>query len=254
MIISSWNVNGIRACVQKGTFHNYLTTYEPDMLFLQETKALKEQLPEEVLQPFMYSTAWSSAETKGYSGTALITKVNPLEIITELGIPRFDAEARVMGAVFEDKVVFGVYFPNSQRPGRLDYKFEFYDAFFKLCQDYRNEGKHVIVTGDFNTAHTEIDLARPKENVMSAGFLPEERAWMDKLVTEMGYVDTFRHFNPEPEHYTWWTYRAAARKRNIGWRIDYVLVNNEFLPNIKTAFIHKDVLGSDHCPVGIELK
>jgi exodeoxyribonuclease III len=253
MKISSWNVNGIRACAKKGTFHEYLTSYEPDILFLQETKAMKEQLPDEVLQPYMYHTEWVSAEKKGYSGVALLTKLKPISIITELGIPEFDSEARVIGAEFEDKVIFGVYFPNSQRPGRLDYKFKFYEAFFNLCEDYRSQGKHIIVCGDFNTAHKEIDLARPKENVGNAGFLPEERAGIDKLIDKMGYVDTLRQFNSSPGQYSWWTYRSAARKRNVGWRIDYVLVNKEFSPQLKKAFIHNDVLGSDHCPVGIEI-
>lgn len=255
MKIVSWNVNGIRACVQKGSFFSYLHDYDPDILFLQETKALKEQLPEEVLQPLSYYAEWSSAEQKGYSGVALLTKKKPVRIHTSLDNPLFDCEGRVIGAEFEDKVIFGVYFPNSQRPGRLEYKREFYTSFFNLCDTFRSQGKHIIVTGDFNTAHTEIDLARPDENRESAGFLPIEREDMTDLLTTRGYSDTFRHFHPDqPHHYSWWTYRAGARDRNIGWRIDYVLVNKEFLPQVKNAFIQPEVKGSDHCPVGIEIE
>ena len=252
MKIVSWNINGIRACVQKGSFFDYLHEHDPDILFLQETKAQVSQLPEEVVQPLSYFAEWASGDIKGYSGVAILTKKKPLAIIHSLDIPHFDCEGRVIGAEFEDKVILGVYFPNSQRPGRLDYKREFYKAFFKKCDEYRQAGKHVIVSGDFNTAHTAIDLARPDENAQSAGFLPIERDDMTDLLTTQGYVDTFRHFHPnEPNHYSWWTYRAGARQRNIGWRIDYVLVNKEFLPHVQTAFIQPDVKGSDHCPVGI---
>lgn len=255
MKIVSWNVNGIRACVQKGNFFDYLLEHEPDILFLQETKVLKEQLPEEVLQPLSYYAEWSSAEQKGYSGVAVLTKKKPLNIITSLNNPEFDSEGRVIGLEFEDKVVFGVYFPNSQRPGRLEYKREFYKTFFKLCESFKSQKKHVIISGDFNTAHTAIDLARPDENQNSAGFLPIERDDFTDLLNNQGYVDTFRHFHQnEPHHYSWWTYRAGARERNIGWRIDYVLVNSEFLPNVKSAFIQPSVKGSDHCPVGIEIE
>ncbi len=253
MKISSWNVNGIRACAKKGAFQDYLQQTEPDVLFLQETKAFEEVLPEEVRQPSGYHSVWHSAERPGYSGVALITKEKPNEVFEGMGNPKYDCEGRVVGADFGSFVVFGVYFPNgSMGEHRLNYKLDFYTDFFNMCQEYREAGKHVIVCGDYNTAHTEIDLARPKENVENSGFLPIERAWMDKLVDELGYIDTFRHFNPnKTDEYTWWTYRGAARKRNVGWRIDYTLVNKEFLPAIKEAFIQQDVMGSDHCPVGV---
>jgi exodeoxyribonuclease-3 len=254
MKIISWNVNGIRAVVRKECFFEYLQEHEPDILFLQETKAWPEQLPEEVLQPLSYHAEWVGAEKKGYSGVAIITKTKPLNIITEIGVPEFDSEGRVVGAEFEDKVIFGVYFPNSQREGRLDYKLRFCDAFFALCDTYKKQGKHVIVTGDYNTAHTEIDLARPKENVNNAGFLPEERAYFDKILNEFGYVDVFREAHPGEEgHYSWWTFRAGARQRNIGWRIDYALVSKGLESQVKEAFIQPQVKGSDHCPVGITL-
>lgn len=252
MKIVSWNVNGIRACVRKETFFDYLYSEEPDLLFLQETKAHVNQLHPEITEPSGYVTAWSSAEQKGYSGVALYTKLNPIRIITDIGHSDYDSEGRVLGAEFDDKVIFGVYFPNSQRPGRLAYKLDFKKVFFDYCQAFIDDGKHVIVTGDFNAAHTEIDLARPKENENSAGFLPEERAWMTRIIDEYGYVDTFRHFNPDlTDAYTWWTYRAGARQRNIGWRIDYVMASKSALTHIKSAFIHSQVKGSDHCPVGI---
>jgi exodeoxyribonuclease-3 len=254
MKIISWNVNGIRACVRKETFFEYLYKEEPDLLFVQETKAHVDQLHPEITDPSGYVSDWSSAEKKGYSGVALYTKLNPIRIIKDIGIPEYDSEGRVIGAEFEDKVIFGVYFPNSQRPGRLAYKFNFKQAFFDYCNEFIKIGKKVIVTGDFNAAHTEIDLARPKENKNSAGFLPEERAWMDRVSDHYNYTDTFRHFNPDTtDAYTWWTYRAGARQRNIGWRIDYVMASHTALPHVKEAFIHRDVKGSDHCPVGIVL-
>ena len=256
MKIVSWNVNGIRACVRKDTFFSYLYAESPDLLFLQETKALESQLHPEITDPSGYVTAWSSADQKGYSGVGVYIRSGapkPIQLITEMGIERFDCEGRVMGVEFEDRVVFGVYFPNSQRPGRLAYKLEFKTAFFEFCQSYQAQGKSVIVTGDFNVAHHRIDLARPDENVGSAGFLPEERDAMTHLLTHFGYTDTFRHMYPTvADAYTWWTYRAGARQRNIGWRIDYVLVPNTDTSRVKSAFIRDDVKGSDHCPVGIE--
>jgi exodeoxyribonuclease-3 len=254
MKIVSWNVNGIRALANKEMFFDYLHRHEPDLLFLQETKAWPCQLPEEILQPGMYSAEWVSAEKKGYSGVAMLTTTKPLDVITSLGYEEFDLEGRVVGAVFSDKVIFGVYFPNSQRPGRLEYKLRFCDVFFDLCDSFRSEGKHVIISGDFNTAHTEIDLARPNENKNSAGFLPEERTYFDAILNQRGYVDVFREQHQgESGHYSWWTYRAGARKRNIGWRIDYVLVSKDVEKKVKNVFIQSDVMGSDHCPVGIEL-
>jgi exodeoxyribonuclease-3 len=258
MKIISWNVNGIRACVRKDTFFDYLYAENPDLLFVQETKAHIDQLHPEITEPSGYITEWSSAEKKGYSGVSVYIKqsekLKPIQIIKDIGIPEYDSEGRVIGVEFNDKVIFGVYFPNSQRPGRLDYKLNFKQAFFDYCNEFIRGGKQVIITGDFNAAHTEIDLARPKENKNSAGFLPEERAWMDRIRDQYHYTDTFRHFNPDvTDAYTWWTYRAGARPRNIGWRIDYVMASQNALSHVKEAFIHNHVKGSDHCPVGIVL-
>lgn len=254
MKIVSWNVNGIRACAGKGAFLAYLEQEQPDILFLQEIKALVEDVPESVVQPMGYHTVWFPAQKKGYSGVALLTKVKPKMVSEGFGIERYDNEGRVLMADYGDFVALGVYFPNGQMSEeRLQYKLDFYEDFFKFCQDMRKEGRHLVIVGDYNTAHKEIDLARPKENEGNSGFLPVERAWMDRLIDEMGYVDTFRAFNSEPDQYSWWTYRMAARQRNIGWRIDYCLVNKEFMPKVTSAFIRQMVLGSDHCPVGIEV-
>jgi exodeoxyribonuclease-3 len=248
----SWNVNGIRACVKKG-FFEYLEKEAPDIVLLQETKAMPDDLDDIIRYPSGYHAAWNSAQRKGYSGVALLTKKKPKTVICGMGIEKFDCEGRVIMGDYGDFVVFGVYFPNGQQGDeRLAYKLEFYEAFFAMTNQMVREGRNVIICGDYNTAHKEIDLANPKENANYSGFLPVERAWMDRLEQE-GYVDTFRVFNQEPKQYSWWTYRAGARPRNIGWRIDYFWVNQAFLPKVSSAFIQQEVMGSDHCPVGITL-
>ncbi|NBV42324.1 exodeoxyribonuclease III [bacterium] len=253
MKIMSWNVNGIRACHNKGCLTSFLETHEPDIIGLQETKISPDQLPEELQSPGGYHAVWHSGVRRGYSGVAILTKRKPLNVIEGFGIPKFDQEGRVISADYGDFIFFSVYFPNGQmNEDRLAYKLEFYHRFFDYCNELRKEGRRVIIAGDYNTAHKEIDLARPKENENYSGFLPIERAWMDRVV-EMGYTDTFRMFHPEPGQYSWWTFRAGARQRNVGWRIDYVFVDNEFSPNIKEAYILPEVMGSDHCPVGIEI-
>ncbi len=252
MKLISWNVNGIRACVKKG-FLEFLERENPDILFLQETKARVEDLEDHIVTPRGYYSVWHSAVRKGYSGVALLTKKKPINVVCGLGIPRFDDEGRVIMADYGDFVVFGVYFPNGQMSDeRLSYKLDFYEHLFELTNQLISEGRHVIICGDYNIAHRAIDLANPKENEKYSGFLPIERAWMDSLET-FGYVDTYRHFDPSPDKYTWWTYRVNARARNIGWRIDYFWVNAAFLPRVSSAFIQPDVAGSDHCPVGITL-
>ena len=255
MKLISWNVNGIRACVQKACFFPFLETHAPDVLFLQETKIQPEQLSFDLQHPTGYHSVWHSAEKPGYSSVALFSKSKPKFIYEGFGDHKFDREGRVIGAEYEnDIVVFGVYFPNGQRDDeRLQYKLDFYQSFFAFCEELKKEGKKIIVCGDYNTAHKAIDLARPKENENESGFLPIERAWIDKLVDEMGYVDTFRAFHDEPDQYTWWSFRTASRKRNIGWRIDYFFAHQSAMTHVKEAFILNDVLGSDHCPVGITL-
>ena len=252
--IVSWNVNGIRACYKKGAFFDYLDHESPDILFLQETKVSPVDIPPELDNPKGYYSVWHSAERKGYSGVALFTRLKPLEVFEGFGNPKFDCEGRVIGARFENFICFGVYFPNGQMSDeRLKYKLDFYDAFFNFANEVKANGENIIICGDYNTAHHDIDLARPKENQDVSGFLPIERAWLDKISNEYGYVDTFRQFHSQPEEYSWWTYRAGARQRNIGWRIDYVFANHEFLPLIQNGFIQQSVMGSDHCPVGVTI-
>ena len=254
MKIISWNVNGIRACVNKGAFFDYMKKEDPDVICLQEIKALESDLDESVRQPAGYHAVWHSAEKKGYSGTAILSKKAPLNVVEGMGNEKYDREGRVLMAEYDDFVLFSVYFPNGQQgPHRLEYKLDFYQDFFDYCEEYREAGKAVIVSGDYNTAHTEIDLARPKENEETSGFMPIERDWLDEIV-KRGYVDTFRMFNSDPENYTWWSYRTRARARNVGWRIDYFFVTDDIKDKVADAFIRQEAMGSDHCPVGITLK
>lgn len=251
--IVSWNVNGIRAAVKKG-FLDWLEETKPDIICLQETKAHIEQLNDEILHPNGYETFWSSAQRKGYSGTAVFVKHPPLMSVTNFEQDWLDEEGRVVMLEYPDFLLFNVYFPNGGRgPERLKYKLDFYKKFLTYIEGYRKKGKKIIVAGDVNTAHHEIDLARPKENEKVSGFMPIERAWLDELV-QKGYVDTFRHFNSEPQQYSWWDMKSRARDRNVGWRIDYFWVSDDLVPLLKDAFIWQDVLGSDHAPVGIQLK
>ena len=253
MRLISWNVNGIRAVHKKGLFLGWLEEEQPDVLCLQETKAHESQLPEAIKQVESYSSWFSMPERKGYSGVALYTKEEPRSVSFGLGVERFDNEGRTVVADFDDFVLLGIYFPNGKRSAeRLRYKMEFYDAFLDYVENLRREGRSVVVCGDVNTAHKEIDLARPKENEKISGFLPEERAWMDTFL-EHGYVDTFRQFNQDPGNYSWWDQMTRARDRNVGWRIDYFFTDADFASNLTDGFIMPEVMGSDHCPVGIEI-
>ena len=252
MRIVSWNVNGIRAAIKKG-FCEKIADFHADIIGVQETKANQQQVMEVCETLSEYHRYAHSAERPGYSGVALFCKQKPTEIITTIHNPPFDREGRVIIAVFPNFTLANIYFPNgSGKDGdnsRVPYKLAFYDALFDTLDDLPGP---VFVMGDFNTAHQEIDLARPKENSKISGFLPEERQHFTTIL-QRGYVDTFRHFNQEPHHYTWWNMRFQARSRNIGWRIDGVLANTKGLPLVKKAFIWPDIMGSDHCPVGIEI-
>ncbi len=253
MRILSWNVNGIRAAYKKG-FLDWLKEEDPDILCIQETKAHPDQLTDDLRNPEGYESYFSSAEKKGYSGVAIYTKQKPKKVEHGFGIKKFDSEGRILVAEYPKFVLMSIYYPNGKASAeRLKYKMEFYDAFLKFTNKLKKQGKNIIVCGDVNTAHKEIDIARPKENEKISGFLPEERAWIDKFLSD-GYVDTFRMFNNEPDNYTWWDQITRARDRNVGWRIDYFYVNVEFKKNVKDAFILADVMGSDHCPIGIEIK
>ncbi|MDA8242552.1 MAG: exodeoxyribonuclease III [Elusimicrobia bacterium] len=249
----SWNVNGYRAALKKG-FGSFIGGCGADILGLQEVKSRPEQLTPADTDFPGYKYAWNCAERKGYSGVAAFYRQEPLEVSNGFGVERFDSEGRVIALEYPKFHLLNVYFPNGgQGPERLKYKLDFYDAFLDHIEKLRKTGKAVIFCGDVNTAHNEIDLARPKENVENSGFMPVERAWLDKI-SGKGWVDTFRAFHPEPDQYTWWDYKTRARERNVGWRIDYFFVNREKASLVKDAFILPDVQGSDHCPVGITLK
>lgn len=251
--LTSWNVNGIRAIYKKG-FADWFAGHQPDILGLQETKISQDQLTPEFLERKGYKAYFSHAQKRGYSGVALYSKIEPISVQESFGAKKFDDEGRTLVADYGDFVVATVYFPNgASSPERLVYKMEFYDAFLKWINKQKKAGKKVIVCGDFNTAHMPIDLARPKENEKISGFLPEERAWMDKFV-KAGNIDTFRAFNKDPHNYSWWHMRTNARERNVGWRIDYFFASENLKDNLVNAEILQQVLGSDHCPVTLTLK
>jgi exodeoxyribonuclease-3 len=254
MKLLSWNVNGIRA-VQKKGFIDWVLKENPDILCLQETKAAPEQLSNELINISGYKSYFSSSTIKkGYSGVAIYTKQEPVKVEHGFGIPKFDDEGRIIVADYNSFVLINIYYPNGKASDvRLKYKMDFYDAFLEYAEELKSKGKKLIICGDVNTAHKEIDLARPKENSKVSGFLPIEREWMDKFFLH-GYFDTFRMFNSEPENYSWWDQVTRARERNVGWRIDYFFVSDNFQSNVIDAFILPDVMGSDHCPVGVEIK
>lgn len=252
MKLLSWNVNGIRAVHKKG-FLDWFNEQQADIICIQETKAQPDQIPEEIFKIDGYHTYFDSAEKKGYSGVGLFSKIKPASVLHSLD-SKFDNEGRIITAEYPEFLLYNIYFPNGgMSEERLQYKLDFYDAFLEEVEREKNKGKNIVITGDVNTAHKPIDLARPKPNETKSGFLPIERAWMDKLVAH-GYVDTFRMFNREGENYTYWDQRFRARDRNVGWRIDYFFVNEGFQSKVKNAFIQPDVMGSDHCPVGLELE
>jgi exodeoxyribonuclease III len=253
MKLVSWNINGVRAAWKKG-FPDFVAAQNPDVLCVQETKIQHDQLTPEMKDLHGYRSYWSAAEKKGYSGVATYTRPEPLAVATTFGSPALDTEGRVVHTEYADFHLFNGYFPNSgMGPERLAHKMKFYDEFLALTERLRRAGKGVIVCGDVNTAHTEIDLARPKENEKSPGFMPIEREWVTKLVAH-GYHDTFRIFVGDPGHYTWWDMKSGARARNIGWRIDYFFVSDELRGRVKAAGILPLVQGSDHCPITLEIE
>jgi exodeoxyribonuclease-3 len=254
MRLVSWNVNGIRAGIRKG-FFEWLRGASPDVLCLQETKIQPEQLTPEMEQPDGYHTYWHSAERKGYSGVSTWTKREPLAVQEGFDRPEFDVEGRVLVTDFFGFKLLNVYFPNGQRDlGRLEFKLRFYEALLGYCDELHAQGEKLVLCGDYNTAHMDIDLARPKENQKTSGFMPEERVWIDYYL-EHGFIDTFRALHPdEAERYTWWMYMRNARERNIGWRIDYFMVSESLMPAVTGADILGDVMGSDHCPITLDLE
>ncbi len=252
MKLISWNVNGIRAVSKKG-FLEWMQKESPDVLCLQETKAHPDQLGFELTHPDGYYAYFSSSSIKkGYSGVVIYTKERPIHSEEGMGIEKFDQEGRVLLTEFKDFILFNVYFPNGQASEeRLQYKMDFYDAFLEHIEELRSHGKRIIFCGDVNTAHKAIDLARPKQNEGVSGFLPIERAWLDKVV-KWGYLDALRVFHSEPDLYTWWSMRTNARARNVGWRIDYFFLQDILKEKLKNAYIMQEVMGSDHCPMAVE--
>ena len=252
MKITTWNVNGIRAAMNKG-FIDWFVDASPDVLCLQEVKAYKEQVSEDLTKVSGYHQFWNSAERPGYSGVATFTKDEPDDITAGFGVDAYIGEGRTIRTKHPGFYLFNIYFPNGQRDqGRLDYKLGFYKSLLAHCDALIADGKEVIITGDFNTAHKEIDLANPKSNEKTSGFMPIEREWIDRYL-EHGFIDAFRELYPEKVQYSWWTYRFGARSRNVGWRLDYYLVTKGVMEKVKDVVIHDDVMGSDHCPVSLIL-
>lgn len=253
MKILSWNVNGLRALHKKGQF-DWLIKEGADVICLQETKSLPDQLPPEVRNPLGYHAYFHFPTIKkGYSGVSIYSKNEPLRVVNDLGIEEMDLEGRLIMAEYKDFILINTYFPNGGgAPERLEYKLKFYEHFLEFVNKLREKQPNIIFCGDVNVAHHPIDLARPKENETHVGFLPIERAWMDKVVNQ-GWIDVFRHFNPEEIAYTYWDMKSFARERNVGWRIDYFFVSQEMLKRVKSIEILNNILGSDHCPVVLTL-
>lgn len=254
--VTSWNVNGIRAASKNG-FFSWLEALPADVVLLQEVRCADADLNVDWRDPFGYQGHWHAAQKKGYSGVGIYTRLplSPSDVVTGLGIEEFDAEGRFQAIIHNDVLYASAYFPNSQRLGaRLAYKLAFCNAVEKRLNDYRRDGLKIVIGGDFNIAHKEIDLANPKQNVKNAGFLPEERAWMSHFISE-GFVDTFRIFEQGGGFYTWWkNFPVGTRERNIGWRIDYHFISEELKERVCSATISPQVMGSDHCPVSLELE
>jgi exodeoxyribonuclease-3 len=251
--IATWNVNGLRAAHRKG-LATFLARSRCQILGVQEVRAFAAQLPPELARPRRWHTHFTAAERPGYSGVGLFSRVEPDEVGAGLAVPRFDVEGRFQWMRFGRLIVANVYFPKGsgrlRDNSRVPYKLDFYRAVFEALQRWRRAGRRVLVMGDYNTAHEEIDLARPRGNRETSGFLPEERAEFSRWI-EAGWVDTFRAFCDEPGHYTWWSQRLRVRARNIGWRIDYVLASPAAMRFVTDAFIWPKVVGSDHCPAGV---
>ena len=254
MRILSWNVNGLRSVHNKGLFLEWLHEMSPDVLCLQETKAAEDQLPFDLRMVEGYEAHFAWPEhRRGYSGVALYTKEAPASVQRRLGVPELDMEGRMLVADYGAFVLLGVYFPNGRsKPERLDYKMRFYDAFLQVADGFVKAGQNLLVCGDVNTAHTEADIARPKENVKISGFLPEERAWMDDFLSH-GYSDTLRMFDGTSGIYSYWDMKSRARERDVGWRIDYFFTSNSLKPRITNATVMRDVIGSDHCPITVDI-
>ncbi len=251
MKITTWNVNGLRAALNKGAW-DWVQQEQPDVLCLQEIKARPEQIPDEYQARFnSHQVYWNPAVKPGYSGVATFTSIPPLAVDYGIGREKFDHEGRVIRTKFPGFYLFNVYFPSGQRGmERVGYKLEFYSHLLDICDRMHASDERLIICGDFNTAHNEIDLRHPKANQKTSGFLPEERAWIDTYLSH-GFVDIYRMLFPDRVGYTWWTYLLNARKNNTGWRLDYFMISEALVPAVNDVKIHSDILGSDHCPVSL---
>ncbi len=252
MKLISYNVNGIRSALNKG-FAEWLRVENPDVIGLQEIKASEQDLDASIFRDLGYELYWYPAVKKGYSGVGIFTKVKPKSIKYGMGLDKYDDEGRVLQVNFEDFSFISAYFPSGTTgDDRQRFKYEFLDDVFGYIQELKKEFPNLILSGDYNICHKPIDIHNPISNKNSSGFLPEERAWMDKF-TESGFIDSFRHFNPNPHQYTWWSYRANSRSKNLGWRIDYHMVTNDLQNRLKSAVILPHIIHSDHCPISLEL-
>ena len=249
----SWNVNGIRAVSKKEDFWSWFENDESDIINFQEVRATQEQIPKRLAEMDEFHKFYNEAEKKGYSGVGTYSKIEPISVEKGLGVEELDNEGRVLKIEYENFILFNIYFPNSGKEGsRLDFKVKFCNELLKQLIELKNEGKNLVITGDYNIAHNPIDVYNPKNCEGKSGYLPEERAWLDQL-EQAGFVDTFRMFDEGEGNFTWWSYRFKARERNSGWRLDYFFVNEEIKDKVKSAKILADIYGSDHCPVTLEL-
>lgn len=253
MKITTWNVNGFRAALGKGIW-NWIQSENPDVLCLQEIKTRPEQISSEHSCQFTFAHPyWNPAEKPGYSGVATFSNISPDAVKYGIGKSEFDREGRVISTKFPGLILLNVYFPSGQRGlERVKFKLDFYAHLLEICDQLHKDNEHIIICGDFNTAHSEIDLRYPKQNQKTSGFLPEERLWIDTYLSH-GFIDIYRKLFPERVEYTWWTYRMNARQKNVGWRLDYFLVSEELVPLVRDVVIHADVAGSDHCPVTLTI-
>lgn len=251
--IASYNVNGIRAALDKGLI-DWLKSENPDILCIQEIKANESQFDKALFENLGYETFWFSAQKKGYSGVGILTKTKPVFYKSGIGIEKYDFEGRCIRLDFDNFTLINSYFPSGTTGDlRQDFKMEYLEDFLKYISELKKEKSRIVISGDFNICHKPIDINHPERHLKSSGFLPEEREWMDKFLGS-GFVDSFRVFNNEPNQYSWWSYRANSREKNLGWRIDYNMVSEPLARNLTNASILKEVFHSDHCPVKVELK